>query len=426
VRAENQERLGESSASKNPIIKERLAEGGLLIIKKNPEVPIIHAKVGFLGGVRAENQERLGVTTLLSNTWTSGTKNLNEQEISEIIEGCAGSLTSFGGRNSIGLSLETLSTHQDQAWSLFDQVLCEPTFPQDCVEREAQIQLEHIKNRNDHPSSVASQLFVENLFGSHPYSRDLTGTEKSLAGLNSSKVREHYQNQINSSNAVVVVVGDVDVKVTQKRVEKLVGQLPKGKHFNKKFEVDSLNEDKFIFEKSEKEQTHIIMGVPGLTFKSDERYTLQLLQGILAGQGGRLFLELRDKASLAYTVSPVNMLGIETGYFGVYIGCSPDKSEKAISMIKTELDRISGENASDDEILRAKRYLIGRSHIDMQRNGSQASAIMFDEIYGVNCEETFRFAEHVKEITSDQIRSLAEKLFKQNKVTVAVGPVKPW
>jgi len=160
--------------------------------------------------------------------------------------------------------------------------------------------------------------------------------------------------------------------------------------------------------------------------KDPDRYSLEVLQAILAGQGGRLFIELRDKASLAYSVAPVQLSGIETGYFGAYIGCSPEKGKTAIKMIHEELDKIATQVPPESEIERAKKYLIGRNHIDNQRNGSQASSILFDELYGIDCEESFRYAENLKEVSPVTVQGLARKLFEAPSVTVAVGPVEPW
>jgi predicted Zn-dependent peptidase len=70
--------------------------------------------------------------------------------------------------------------------------------------------------------------------------------------------------------------------------------------------------------------------------------------------------------------------------------------------------------------------LVGRNHIDLQRNGTQASSILFDEIYGVDCEETFRFAEHLKDLTAQDISRVAKKIFNGPEVMVAVGPTQPW
>jgi zinc protease len=120
------------------------------------------------------------------------------------------------------------------------------------------------------------------------------------------------------------------------------------------------------------------------------------------------------------------MRGIETGYFGVYIGCSPEKGKTAIEMINIELNKMLTVPPSADEVERAKRYLVGRNHIDLQRNGSQASSILFDEIYGIDCEETFKFADHLSSVTAGDIHRLAKRLFDGPSITVAVGPVQPW
>ena len=358
----------------NPIVKHVLPNGALVILKRNPEIPIFHLKAGFRGGVRLEEKSNLGVTTLLSNTWTGGSANFSENRIAGIIEGCAGTISSFGGRNSIGLTLESLSAHRKEAGEVFCDVMAQPLFPQEIVEREAQVQWEYLRTKVDHPASVAAQIFMENIFRGHPYERDLN------SGL---------------------------------------------KH-EERFPLDPLQKDLRLFTKSEKEQSHIIIGYRGITFQDPDRYTLEVLEAILAGQGGRLFRELREKASLAYSVSPFNMKGIDTGYFGVYIGCSPEKGPKAIEMIKEELQKMVDYEPTEEEVLRAKRYLVGRNHIDLQRNGTQASSILFDEIYDIDCRETFKFADHLKEITAEDIKRLAGRLVGTHSVTVAVGPTQPW
>lgn len=372
-----------------------------------------------------EDKDSLGVTTLMSNTWTAGSAKYSENDIAGIIEGCAGSISAFGGRNSTGMTLESLAIHAPKALDVFSDVMSTPAFPDEAVAREASVQAEYIRTRGDHPSSVASQLFMENIFRGHPYAEDLLGTIDSLKTITASDVKAHWQNMVNSNNAVLVAVGDFDLEKQFDYFEQASRKWAPGRKHEEKFSVEPLKDTK-IFSKSEKEQSHIIVGYRGLSFHDKDRYILDVLEAILAGQGGRLFLELRDKASLAYTVSPFHMKGIETGYFGVYIGCSPEKGPKAIEMIHAELEKIVDREPQDIEVQRAKRYLVGRNHIDLQRNGAQASSILFDELYGIDCEETFRFAEHLKEITPADVQRVAQRFLKAPAVTVAVGPIQPW
>ncbi|MEO0336042.1 MAG: insulinase family protein, partial [Pseudomonadota bacterium] len=153
---------------------------------------------------------------------------------------------------------------------------------------------------------------------------------------------------------------------------------------------------------------------------------LQIIQSILAGQGGRLFLELRDKASLAYTVAPLRMEGIDAGYFGAYIGCSPEKGEKAISMMKIEFEKLMNEAVSADELERSKKYLIGRHDIDLQKTSSVSAAILFDSIYGLPADEAFQFPDKIQAVNPEGVQDLAQKIFSQHAVVSAVGPQKPW
>ncbi|MDZ4677235.1 MAG: pitrilysin family protein [Oligoflexia bacterium] len=414
------------SVHHSKIVKHRLPNGALVVLKRNPEVPIVHIKAGFLGGVRLEKDHNQGVTTLLSNTWTSGSRRYTESETASIIEDCAGSISAFGGRNSIGMTLESLKIHEERALTLFEDVLSNPIFPQEAVLREASIQKEHLRTRGDHPSSVAGQIFMDKIFKDHPYGRDLLGTNESISKLGTDSILEHWKKIVSSDNAVFVAVGDFDEDKQLKFFQEMCKGIGRGQKQESRFDIAPLTENIHAYSRSEKEQSHIIVGYRGISFKDPDRYALQVLQAILAGQGGRLFLELRDKASLAYTVSPVHMDGIETGYFGVYIGCSPEKGKTAIKMIHQELDLITQKAPSDDEVERAKRYLVGQNHIGLQRNGSQASSILFDELYGIDCMDTFRFAEHLKELKAQDVQRVAQRLFNAPYVTVAVGPEQPW
>jgi zinc protease len=143
-----------------------------------------------------------------------------------------------------------------------------------------------------------------------------------------------------------------------------------------------------------------------------DKMILELIQSILAGQGGRLFLELRDKESLAYSVSPLKMDGLEMGYFGCYIGCAPEKTQKAISMMKAELKKLQDTLVSEEEILRSKKYLIGRTHIDLQRSGAQGSSMLYELIYGLDPNESFEIERHLQKITAQDIKRVAKDVFK--------------
>ena len=417
-------KAGASGAAK--VEKVKLASGATVIFRPSYATPVISAKAAFLGGLRIEDAQKTGLTELLSRVWTSGTKEFSESEIQTKVENMAAGLSAFGGRNSAGLSVQMLAPFEDQAMELFDELLAEPKINQAAVEREKHMMLETLRAREDSPGQVVSQMFIETIYKGHPYERDVYGTRESIARLTKEAVDQHRMKMSGAKNLTVVVTGAVNRDRWLKGIEQATQLLPKGDRLTNQFAHEGPKKNIFEFKKMDREQSHIIVGWKGLTLTDERRYTLQIIQSILAGQGGRLFIELRDKASLAYTVAPMRMEGIDAGYFGAYIGCSPEKGKKAIAMMHEEFDKLVKTPISEMELDRAKRYLIGRHDIDLQRTSAIASGILFNEIYGIDSEETFRYAEHLKNITPKDVQALAKELFTTPAVTCAVGREQPW
>lgn len=414
-----------ASAGPDEIRRFNLPSGARILFREDNATPVVSAKAAFLGGLRFEKEGQGGLTELLSRVWTSGTKSMNETEIAHKIENMAGGLSAFGGRNSIGLSLQTISPFEADAIELFDEVLVHPVISETILEREKGVMLEAIRSREDSPGQLVSQMFTQMMFKGHPYERDLYGTAESVKSLTKKQVEAHLRSQAMSNNLMIAVAGSVETSEWIEQLSKATKAFPEGKPLTSKFAHKGPTKNEHAFKHLEREQSHIIIGYKGLTLDDPRRYTLQIIQSILAGQGGRLFLELRDKASLAYTVSPMRMEGIDTGYFGAYIGCSPNKGKKAIEMLHAEFTKLVEKDVPALEIERAKRYLIGRHDIDLQRNSSISSSMLFNEIYGIPAEEMFKYSEHLHPIGAKEIRQLAKDIFSQANITCVVGPTNP-
>ncbi|MCB0414608.1 MAG: insulinase family protein, partial [Bdellovibrionales bacterium] len=387
------------------------------------ETPVVNMRCVFMGGLRAEKDTNHGSTELLARTWSNGTKNISEAELFLKTDNLASSLFSFGGRNTIGLNMSTLSFFADEMRELFFDVLLNPRFSDGIIEREKILMIEHLKKREDNPAQLTILDFMKTLYGKHPYAQDLYSTEANLKKVNSEVIREHLQNMSFSKNLSFVVVGFHDTDRWVKSIEKFTKDLPVGNKLNSKFDFVLPESGRKNFFLSKKEQSHIVVGYPGLTFTSKERYALEVMQSVLSGQGGRLFIELRDKASLAYSVAPIKMEGIDAGHFGAYIGCSPEKGKTAIRMMKEQFDRLMNETIPEVELERSKKYLIGGHDIGLQKNSAVASSMLFDDVYGLDFMEPFKYAEYIQSITADEVKELARKIFSGPEIVSCVGSV---
>lgn len=409
--------------ARSSVEKWTLGNGVTVITRPSYDTPVISLRCASLGGSRLETKESQGATELLSRVWTAGAGEFSESQIHHRTDEMAASLSAFGGRNSEGLTMTCLRPFLDEMLHLFFLTLKEPLFESAAIARETKAMQEQVKLRADNPSQLCILEFMKAMFGSHPYGRDPYGDPGSIERLNQTVVRHIYRQK---TGLTIVASGAFDPKEMRKKIEQELAGLNPGPLEVRKFPLQYPKKETRRFIESQKEQSHIVMGFPGLDLKDPNRYSMQVMQAILAGQGGRLFYELRDKASLAYSVAPLRMEGIEGGYFGAYIGCSPEKAAKAIEMMNTEFQKLVESKVGEEELARAQRYLIGKHDIELQRNSNISSAILFDHIYGLDYMDTFHFAERVRSVTSESVRGLAAHIFSTAPVISLVGPTAPW
>jgi zinc protease len=410
-------------AKKEHGTEKRVLENGVtVLLRPSRDAQLITAKVAMLGGLRLEPDATPGLNECLGRTLTTGTENRTEKQISEETEKIAAGLGPVAGRNSVGLGLDVLTPFEKQGADLFFDVLHNPTFPEDCVEREKFVQIEQIKNRADNPGQACGRRFLEAIFAGHVYAKDPMGSEDGLAKTHSNDLKQIWKRHLEGKNMTFSLAGNFDEDFWLEKIEKLSQSVPTGARHLQNMPLSDVREDIHLFEASKKEQSHLILGYRALNLSSPERYTLQIIQSILAGQGGRLFIELRDKNSLAYSVSPMQFSGVETGYFGAYIGCSPEKADTALKMMKVELRKLMETAVPDHELERSKKYLMGRHDIDLQRVSAINSAILYNDIYGLDYNEPFNCYEKYEAVTAKDILQLSQRLFSQKEVVSLVGP----
>lgn len=402
------------------------ALGFKYVIRKSNETPVIAARVAMLGGTRAEHENVAGAMELLSRSWLGGTESQNEFQLAASIEDIALRIGPNSGRNSLGLASESLKSYEKRAAHIFSEVLTGSLFPSEIIEREKVVQLEHIKVKSDQPAQVCVLNFLKSMFPGTYLGRDSLGTSESLKNVHREVIMNYFDQFLRPDNVVLSLAGPIDKDLwIETLAERLQGRvnpsksLPVGK-------FQSSEKDVVFFEPSKKQQSHIIYGFEGFTMYDPDRYALQIIQSVLAGMGGRLFYELRERNSLAYSVSPIMLEGVEKGYFGAYIACSPDKVQKSVEMMKAEFRKLIENNISQEELSRAKQYLIGNFDIDLQRSSTISSLMLYDCLYGLDVKGSLSVSDKYDSVTVEQVRKVCQRLFSQNSFLSLVGPNNPF
>lgn len=400
----------------------KLPCGARVLIRPSKETGLISAKMAFLGGIREEPIEKSGLAELFGRIWMGGTSTLSEHELSLKTDAIAAGLQPVVGKNSIGLGLEGLSLFEKDGAELFFDVLLNPTLPQEVIDRERELQVQQIKHKKDNPTQTVFTNFLSKMFAGHPYSREMIGTIEGLGRVTRDDLVGYRARLFSKERCHFSICGNVDVDFWLNSINQHLSKAGKQAVALSAHELGPLGQKVRHFEAAEKEQAHVVLGYRSFTMHDKRKLHLQILQSILAGQGGRLFLELRDKESLAYSVSPTRLEGLEGGYFGAYIGCSPEKVQKAVAMMRVEFSKLCDQLVSQEELDRAQRYLIGRHDIELQRTGSVASSILYEDVYGLDYNEVFHFSDLVRSVSAQDLQDAARSVFAGPDVLAVVGP----
>ncbi len=406
------------------VVVERLPSGATIVVREETAAPLFAIRAAFAGGVRYETEDTNGLTALLSHVITRGTRTHDAEEISHLVDSLSGSLGAQAGRNSVSLRGEFLSRHFDRAFALFADCLLSPTFPEAEFDRERKLLLQDILAREDNLAGLTHDLFARTLYQRHPYRFPTFGQHQSVEQLAPEALREYHERYHHPAQMTLCVVGDVKadrvLSLAWDVFGKPSGSAGRAPEIPTEPPVDQPRSAKHVLNRA---QSHLMLGFRGVRVTDPERHALELLSTVLSGQGGRLFVELRDKRSMAYSVSSFTVEGVDPGYFAVYIATNPQKLDAALEGIRAELSRARDEKISPSELARAQQHLIGTHEIGLQRNAARAALLALDHCYGIGLENFLRYAERISSVTADEVQAIARRVIDFDRSALAVvGP----
>lgn len=403
-------------------VKYELPNGIRLIVRENHSVPLVSVLGVYEGGLRREDPDHNGVNFFIASAITEGTAHHSSAELHSMIEARAGSIGGFATRDAMGVAMVIPSFYFRSSLPLWTEVIREPTFPEEEVDRLRGIIVAGIKSKLDRPASYTFRLFLSELFQRHPYGLELMGSEPVVQELSGKDLLAYYRSFAAPGNLLIAVVGDVKALEVKKLIEDSFKdwtgkpQAPAGPAAEPPVTAPRLIEKC----KEQLNQTNVVIGFPGARFIAADRYALDVLQSVLGGMSGRLFMNLREKQSLAYSVFPMNEVMLDPGFFAVYIGTAPEKEQTAREGIMKELADVRDQPVSAEELKRAKQVLIGGYEIGIQSYGAQTSVYAFYELYGLGFRAVEQYGDRVSAVTIKDVQAVAKKYLNPDAAVTAV------
>jgi zinc protease len=335
-----------------------------------------------------------------------------------------GRLSGFSGYDSFGLSTSFFSRYLEDGLKLLETIYKKPAFSPEIMERERQLIINRIKTEPDRPVQFAINCLNRALFEKHPYGFDKEGTLDTVAKFSNKDLIECYRKYSNPSNTVISIVGAIDPEKTLKILDNLFGVEPATP-----FDAPNVPEETPIEKPRDKTisipraKAHIAIGFKAVSMTDPDRYPLEVLSNLLSGQGGKLFLELRDKESLAYTVASFVRPNLQPGVFGFYIACDAPKVDKALSGLLSEIDKIRSDTISEKDVKNAVTNLIGNHEIALQSSWARAENYGLNTLYGLGWNYEDEYIKKISEVKPEDVLRVAKKyLDPQKRVVMKILP----
>jgi zinc protease len=398
-----------------------IKKGIKLIYRQNAITPTFVFHAYLKGGMSAETEHNCGAHYLLSRLFTYGYKKVPYDTLKNELENFSANLNGFSGKNAYGMTMHGQSENFNSLVDHFFGSFIEPQLPSKFISLEKSLVERTIENQKEDPVKHCFKTFNDYVFNDHHYAQDLIGTLKSIKKHSKKSLLELHSKHMNSSEIVFTYCGDLELDDVLIEITKKIEHL-KPRKFNKtkikKAKSILGKRDKILFDR---EQSHIFIGTKAYNINQTEDLYLKMVTAHLNGQSSELFVDVRDRQGLCYSVQPVHHAALEAGYWGIYIAAGHDKVDKAIAAIEKILKKIATKGLTKAEFNRIKKMLDGQTLLNIQTNDDYANIYSIPVLHSLGIDYSHDCNKKIREIKHEDFCNFTTKFFKSKMNIIEVG-----
>lgn len=407
----------------NTILRERFANGSTLLAYPIPTSPAVYFTGYMQPGAIAVPEDQIGLPSFTTDMLITGTKRLNFQQLHDKIESVGASLSMGTGHLSTTFFGQCLREDLETIWSLLVEVIQEPAFAEKQFKRVRNQILTGIAIQNQDTAEMASQAFNQALYGTHPYAYPDIGCAQTVANLQKDQLEAFHQTHYGPKGLVLAVSGGIEPEMAQEIFSRTIAS----------WQVENQGSPTLLppfnpptssirthVPLEGKNQSDLIIGVPAPKTISRDYQVCSIGNAIFGKYGmmGRIGRVVREKAGLAYEVSSHLGAGIGPTAWTISAGVNPDNLEKAITLLKKELERFRGEPVTQQELLDVKTQSLGRLPLSLETNSGIASVLVSLERYGYSLDHLRELPGIIESVTAEEILAAAQRYWDMDKLVI--------
>ena len=409
--------------------RSRLSNGMELIVASRDAVPVVEMSLRVDAGYASDHDSAPGTASLAMAMLDEGTLSRSALEISEQLAGLGAQLSAGAGLDTSGVSLSALSENLDESLEIYADVILNPAFPENELERLRKATLAQIAQEKTQPVAIALRVFPSLVYGdNHAYSLPLTGsgTEESVRGIRRQDLVEHHRSWFKPNNAVMIVVGDTTMTEIKPKLERAFGRWQQGPVPGKNIaDVDHQGSERvYIIDRPDAEQSIILAGNVAPPPGTGNEIAREAMNEIIGGSPtSRIYSNLRTDKHWSYGAYSFLMSARGPRLFVAYAPVQTDKTGESMTEIGRELRAFLGEQPpTGEELAKVKRA----QTLSLPGRWETASAVLGDiaEIVTYELPDDYwdTYPERVRGLTIEQVSQAAESVIApDNLLWVVVG-----
>ncbi|HLE10762.1 MAG: hypothetical protein A2504_11450 [Bdellovibrionales bacterium RIFOXYD12_FULL_39_22] len=398
-----------------------IKEGVDLLYRQNKLTPTYVLHSYLRGGVSEENLENSGIYNLLSQLLTQGYGKVDRDQIKRELDERSITLSGFSGKNAYGLMMNGLTSNISEALPHFFGSLLTPSIVERDFEQEREFVGRTLLQQTEDPVKQCFNRVAQLMFGDHPYSMNALGNFESIKRITTKSLQDCHQKNLMGNKILFTYCGNQTLDEVLDLLRPYLVQVPSRKKTaaNLKKIIPSKQLGDFI--PFEREQTHIFMGYPLAALGSKENLYVKMLTTYLSGQSSDLFVDVRDRKGLCYSVQPVYFSALEGGYWGIYMGTGNDKVEAATAAISDILQKLKNNGISRAEFNKIKVIVDGQNQISLQTNEDYANIYSIPLLQDQGIEFYHRNNLAIQKMKYDDFIKLIRAFLSKASIQVVVG-----
>jgi zinc protease len=401
-----------------------LKNGMVIFLQEDHELPLIDGTARIRGGSVNEPAGKVGLVDMYGEVWrTGGTKTQTGDQLDDFLEVRAAKVESGGGPDSTTISWSCLKGDLDDVFKAFVDVLQNPEFRADKLDITQKEEFDGISRRNDDVGEIAHRESVKLGYGpNNPYAR--VPEYATVASVTRQDLIDWHGKYVHPNNIILGVSGDFDSAAMEARLRAAFDSWPKGPAAPRKIEVkySPAPSAYYLVSKEDVNQSNIHMVGLGTTRDNPDYYAISVFNEAFGGGfSSRLFNDIRTKRGLAYSVG--GGIGTNFGHPGILqvtIGTKSQSTIEAIQAATEDIENLSKQPITDDEIQRAKDAILNAFIFRLDSPDKILAERMTYEYYGYPPDWLDKFQEEVKKVAAADVHRVASKYLHRDQMAVLV------